>query len=97
MVTYSKRTKGQTVEGNFLDLTALFDTHGFKPIRARIAFEASNGDALGAEWWHFQWEKGLIPGVSTFGADLQRLYSMEKLRESDPWRFKDYVFKQNWN
>lgn len=97
VVTYSKRTKGVTVEGHFLDLTGLFDKFGFKPIRARVAFEASNGDALGAEWWHFQWEKGLIPGVSTFGAELAKLYTMDILASSTPWKYKDYVFKQNWN
>jgi len=97
VVTYSKRTKGITIEDHFLDLTALFDECGFKPIRARVAFEASNGDALGAEWWHFQWEKGLIPGVSTFGAELAKLYTMDILAPSDPWKYRDYVFKQNWN
>jgi hypothetical protein len=73
-VTYGSRKKARKVSGKFLDLTALFDAEGFKRIRARPSF-FSGGTWLGAEWWHFQYEKGLEGGVSTFGQELLKVYS----------------------
>ncbi|MDJ0869703.1 MAG: peptidoglycan-binding domain-containing protein [Myxococcota bacterium] len=94
-VTYGSRTRGRPVEGHFLDLTALFESEGFARIRARKSF-FSGGTWLGAEWWHFQYERGLEPGVSTFGGELLRVYSEDTLRETPPWRFRDRVFGRNW-
>lgn len=95
VVTYQQRTKGVSVTGHFLDLTALFDEAGFKPIRARQSFE-SGGDRIGAEWWHFQWETGLMPGISTFGGELQKIYPLPTLQSSEPWKYRDYIWKTNW-
>lgn len=95
-VSHRNRVNGISVTGHFLDLTALFAQHGFHPIRARPAFEAG-GDYLGAEWWHFQWEEGLVAGVSTFGGELQKIYSKKRLASSPPWAYRDYVWKKNWN
>ena len=96
VVTYKSRTRGIAVTGHFLDLTALFETHGFKPIRARPAFERG-GAALGAEWWHFQYEVGLIPGSTTFGSELRKLYSEAELIPSPPWKYRNNVFGRDWN
>lgn len=95
VITNKSRVKGVSVTGHFLDLTALFAENGFKPIRARAAFE-KGGDYLGAEWWHFQWEVGLVPGVSTFGAELQKIYPKSALVNSPPWAYRDYVWQQDW-
>ncbi|WP_052675371.1 peptidoglycan-binding domain-containing protein [Agrobacterium arsenijevicii] len=95
VVTNKNRSKGVPVTDHFLDLTALFAKNGFKPIRARAAFE-KGGDYLGAEWWHFQWEVGLVPGVSTFGAELQKIYPKSALVNSPPWAYRDYVWQQDW-
>ena len=94
-VAYRSRQRGRSVNGNFLDLTALLDKHGFKRIRARKSF-FNDGTWLGAEWWHFQYEKGLEPSVSTFGSELLRVYSEDTLRRTPPWKFRDRVFKINW-
>ncbi len=94
-VTYKSRKRGRKVSGNFLDLTALLDKHGFKRIRARKSF-FNDGTWLGAEWWHFQYEKGLEPRVSTFGDELLRVYSEDTLRPTPPWKSRDRVFKVNW-
>lgn len=96
VVTYTKPTKGVSVTDHFLDLTALFATHGFKPIRARKTFETGASGPLGAEWWHFQWEIGLIAGQTTFGAELKQIYPLSALEGTPPWRFKDYVWQQQW-
>jgi hypothetical protein len=96
VVTAARRTTGVTVTGRFLDLTALFAQHGFRSIRARADFEGG-GSYLGAEWWHFQWEEGLVAGASTFGSDLLRAYPRHVLDPTPPWRFRDHVWQVNWS
>lgn len=94
-VTYSNRTGSRKVKGNFVDLTQLFESEGFSRIRARKSF-FNGGTWLGAEWWHFQYEKGLEPEKSTFGNELLRVYSEDTLIPTPPWQYRDRVFKVNW-
>lgn len=94
-LTYGNRKRTRKVTGNFLDLTALFEQAGFARIRARKSF-FEGGTWLGAEWWHFQYEEGLLPQVSTFGDELLRVYDIQTLKNTPPWRFRDRVFKVNW-
>jgi hypothetical protein len=96
VMTYHKRNGSLTATGSFFDLTAVFMKHGFNRIRARENFEGG-GDQLGAEWWHFQCEIGLVRGTSTFGQDLLSVYSEATLKAQPPWKYKDYVFGKNWN
>lgn len=84
-----------TVKGRFINLTELFKVHGFHDISYRRRFE-DDGDLMASEWWHFQYEKNLIPGVSTFGAELLRVYALEHLEDTKPWQFRERIFKQNW-
>ena len=85
-----------TVKDRMFSLTEVFEKHGFKPIRARRYFIAG-GNYLGAEWWHFQYEKALHPGVSTFGGELLKIYSIEKCRKFAPWEeVKSSVWKESW-
>jgi len=93
--SYNSRQRSRKIKGRFLDLTALFEAEGFARIRARKSF-FTGGTWLGAEWWHFQYEKGLEPGVSTFGGELLRVYAEETLRPTPPWQYRDRVFKINW-
>jgi hypothetical protein len=95
IVTAARRTKGVPVKDRFIDLTALFAAHGFRPIRARPQFEAGDG-YLGAEWWHFQYEDGLVPNVTTFGSDLLRAYTRSALEPTPPWQFRDRVWQVGW-
>ncbi len=94
-LTYGSRKRPRKATGRFLDLTALFEQAGFARIRARKSF-FDGGTWLGAEWWHFQYEKGLVPRVSTFGDELLRVYDMATLKDTPPWRFRDRVFGVNW-
>ena len=94
-ITYRSRKNSRKIKGQFLDLTALFEAEGFARIRARKSF-FTGGTWLGAEWWHFQYEKGLQPGESTFGDELLRVYAEETLRSTAPWQYRDRVFKVNW-
>lgn len=95
VITYANRKGTLTAEGRFLDLTALFAQQGFQRIRARANFP-TGGDAIGAEWWHFQDESGLVKGQSTFGGELLKVYSEATLAPTPPWKFRDRVFGVNW-
>lgn len=94
--TYASRKRTRMVEGNFIDVTALFEAEGFARIRARKSF-LNDGHWLGAEWWHFQYQRGLESGVSTFGGELLRIYSLETLTGTPPWKYQDRVFGISWN
>lgn len=94
-VTAGNRINGVSVTDHFIDLTALFARHGFRPIRARPGFE-QGGNYLGAEWWHFQWEDGLVAGQTTFGSDLLRAYPRATLESTPPWQFRDRVWQVGW-
>ena len=97
IVTYHDRLGQNTgsITGHFLDLTEVFDQHDFKRIRARRSF-TNGGSQLGAEWWHFQYEKGLIKGTSTFGEELLKLYSKGTLEDTPPWKQRERIFGVNW-
>lgn len=85
------------VEGRFFSFTDLAKKHGFEPINARRSFK-SGGSYLGAEWWHFQFEKALTPGVSTFGGELLKVYSLAEVRSKfKPWEeAKGAIWKESW-
>ncbi len=99
-----KRLEGYTysntkvvVEDRFFSFTELAKKHGFEPIRSRRYFK-TGGSYLGAEWWHFQFEKALTPGVSTFGGELLKVYSLSELKSKfEPWEItKNAVWKESW-
>lgn len=75
------------ITARFVDFTALAAKHGFEPIRARPKFFKPDGTYDYAEWWHFQCESVLKPGVSTFGGELLRVYDEATIRRK---------FKGNW-
>ena len=87
----TKRTSGR-----FINLTQVFSKFGFERIKARPSFftnEANNG---GAEWWHFQYQGGLVSGSTTFGDELLRMYTIEQLVDTKPWRESGRVWGVNW-
>ena len=51
---------------------------------------------MGAEWWHFQYTKDLVEGVSTFGHELLKLYSENTLAGTPPWRERERIYGINW-
>jgi hypothetical protein len=84
------------IEGRMFSITEIAEKHGFKPIRARGWF-MRGGKYTGAEWWHFQFESALTPGVSTFGGELLKLYTMAECRQFEHWdASKNCVWKENW-
>jgi peptidoglycan hydrolase-like protein with peptidoglycan-binding domain len=98
VATYlDRRASAQrTVRGRFIDLTALFAQCGFLPVPARPRFFDYDGGIANAQWWHFQYETGLIPGVSTFGGELLKVYSEATLDNTPPWKFRRAVFGNEW-
>jgi len=96
VIAYTYHHTRVPVKARMFSLTEVFERHGFKPIRSRRYFIAG-GNYLGAEWWHFQYEKALTPGVSTFGGELLKIYSIEKCRKFAPWEdTKHCIWKESW-
>lgn len=94
-VTYANRNRSRKVTGSFIDLTELFKLQGFNRIRDRKYF-FTGGTWLGAEWWHFQYEKDLVAEKSTYGEELLKVYSQETLQTTAPWQYRNYIYKINW-
>lgn len=90
MVWKRGNSRTQNVSGKFLDLTALFAEAGFDRIRARNNWRTRY---INTEWWHFQYEKGLVVGQSIFGDELLRVYDQNTLERYPPWDYRSYVFK----
>lgn len=88
--------KESEVSARVFNFTEIANKHGFNRISARRSF-FSGGSYGGAEWWHFQWEKGLIEGVSTFGEELLKCYSREDAEKFVYWNSsKNARFGVNW-
>lgn len=85
------------VEDRFFSITELARKHGFEGIKCRRSFK-SGGSYLGAEWWHFSFTKPLIPGVSTFGGELLKMYSLAEVKATfKPWELvKNAVWQESW-
>lgn len=84
------------ITGRMFSLTEIAQKHGFEPIKARRYF-MNGGHYLGAEWWHFQYEKALIPSVSTFGGELLKIYSLDECKEFAYWEeSKNSVWQVDW-
>jgi hypothetical protein len=94
----SKAIREVTVRGRFINFTELARKHGFQPIRPRTRF-VRDGKTLSAEWWHFQDEESLIPGLSQFGIELNRIddddYQPDRLDVAHPelWSERRRVFQ----
>lgn len=79
-----------------IDFTGLAEKHGFKRISARRSF-MSGGKYAGAEWWHFQWEDGLVQGKTSFGEDLLKIYAKEEAQKFQYWdEVKNIKFGEGW-
>ena len=92
---YKGRTT-KTVRGKFINLTELFARHGFERIRARRSFFSNPANNGGAEWWHFQYEGGLIPGTTSFGDELLKMYEISQVADTPPWKEAGRVWGVNW-
>jgi len=85
------------VTGRFFNFTELAAKHGWTGISARRSF-FRGGSYSGAEWWHFQWEQGLVKGQTTFGSELLRLYTAAECKKLRWWdEVKDAVFGEEFN
>ena len=89
--------QSRAVTGYFVDVSALAMSHGFVGIRCRSSF-LKGGSYLGAEWWHLQYERGLVPGETTFGEELLKVYDLATIKAKfKRWEdSKDLVFGEGW-
>lgn len=86
----------EEVTGRFFSFTELAKKHGWERIRGRRSF-FRGGSYSGAEWWHFQWEKGLVKGESKFGEELLKVYSLSQCKNFVYWDLaKNCVFGVDW-
>lgn len=86
-------TKMDVKAFNFTEIAA---KHGFASISARKSF-FEGGAYGGAEWWHFQHDASLTKGVSKFGDELLKVYSLSEAQKFVYWsEVKDNVFGKNW-
>lgn len=81
------------VKGLFLDVTAVMEKHGFERIRPRKSFPRLRN---ASEFWHFQNETGMILGVTTFGDELEKVYSQKELVGTNPWNHQRAIFGVDW-
>jgi len=78
------------------NFTEIARKHGFKRISARHSF-FNGGSYGGAEWWHFQYENGLVYQETTFGEELLRVYTVERAKSFVYWNeAKDCIWRLNW-
>jgi peptidoglycan hydrolase-like protein with peptidoglycan-binding domain len=85
--TYTK--KSIWVEATVIDFTALMQQHGFERIPARASFFGSKRNDGAAEWWHFSYVEGLVKGVTTFGEELEKVWTPAQLKGTGPWARRD--------
>ena len=96
ITAYTYNNTRVIVEDRFFSFTELARKHGFEGIKCRRSFKRG-GSYLGAEWWHFQYEKALEPGKSTFGGELVKIYSLDECKKFAPWNDVKYcVWKESW-
>ena len=93
-----KYTQLSTVEwtGKAFNFTELAEAHGFDNISGRKSF-FKGGSYGGAEWWHFQHVAGLVEGVTTFGDELLKAYTLAQCRKFVYWdEAKDARYGVSW-
>jgi hypothetical protein len=91
----------KAVSGRFVNFTEAAQRHGFQPIGPRTPFTRTHDrDYLSAEWWHFQCNELLIPNLSQFGIELQKIkgYTPNFIasKSADVWSNRRVIFRQNW-
>ncbi|MBT5638741.1 MAG: hypothetical protein HOJ16_09310 [Candidatus Peribacter sp.] len=97
ITAYTYNNTRVIVEDRFFSFTELAKKHGFEGINCRRSFKRG-GSYLGAEWWHYNFTKPLIPGVSTFGGELLKMYSLAEVKATfKPWnQAKNCVWQKSW-
>lgn len=84
------------VSGRFINMTKIFNRHGFKNIGPRKAFFTKNL-YTSAEWWHSQDETSLVSGIDTFGDELLKIYSRKEAAKFLYWNdVKNYRYGIEW-
>jgi hypothetical protein len=82
------------VTARVINLTDLFDEHGFKRISSRKSYSVKNYGA--SEWWHFQHEGGLVANQARFGDELLKIYTLKDVEGTGPWKFSTGLWHRDW-
>lgn len=78
-------------KGSLFSLTDCYQKQGFSRIPPRSPFKT--GTTSAAEWWHSSYTVGLIPGKTTFGSELLKVYSLADAQQFVYWEeVKDKVW-----
>lgn len=86
----------KTWTGQAFSFTELCTDLGFQRISGRRSF-FKGGAYTGSEWWHFQWETGLVRGQTPFGEELLKVYTPAQCKRFVYWEeAKNAVFGVSW-
>lgn len=86
-----------TTTATVFNFTKLAKQFGFERISGRKGFWDRVSDGNASEFWHFQWQTGLIVGKTTFGSELLRLYTLPVCQKFGGWQEgKDCIFGISW-
>jgi hypothetical protein len=88
------------VTGPYFNLTELFKTHGFTPIKGKAPWgsksNASERRLLAfdhMEWWHFEKAGHLTRDKTKFGEVLLEIHTFDELKGTPPWQNRFCVFR----
>lgn len=84
-----KKGKHKKITGRYVNLTRLWESHGLGRIPQRRSFPRRYGSM---EWWHVQDTEGLIVGVTTYGSELLKVYTLKELKGTPAWEKRDYIW-----
>jgi hypothetical protein len=86
--------KQETIEGRFIDFTAIAKKHGFTGIGERSGFKSIYSCA---EWWHFNYVVPLVKGRDTFASILEELWSDKQLAKFPGYaKYGSRVWGEKW-
>ncbi|MCP4563128.1 MAG: hypothetical protein GY873_19840 [Bosea sp.] len=89
------------VSGDFINLTEIAGSHGFKPIGARSGYmQPTDKQYMSAEWWHFQYERALVRDFSLLGIEMLKIagFTPNAIQTKNPalWDERRAIFGDKW-
>ena len=73
------------IKARIFSFTDIAKKYGFHRIQAWQSFYKNGGPYDESEWWHFQYQEGLIAGESTYGEQMLLVYPKEQAEKFIYW------------
>lgn len=84
------------VEANVIDLTELMKENNFERIPHRKLYNSKRKSYGSSEWWHFQNTSGLVEDETLFGDELLKMYTINEVKNTPPWKYRMGLWKKDW-